>query len=165
MLDKPVFKEIYQVALVVRDCHAWAKKYADEYGIGPWTFNVLDPKAMKDMVMHDKEGSYAMRAAITKIGNVQFELVEPLDDKSPYAEFLKKHGEGLHHVDFLVDDYGETLRFFRGKGVGVLMGGNWHGIKFTYFDSQKELGLIAEIVEYPRGLEAPKADDVYPRAK
>ena len=115
MLDKPVFKEMYQVGLVVKDCYASVKKYADEYGIGPWTFYVFDPKTMKDMVIHGKPENYAMRLAVAKIGNVEIELIEPLDDKSVYVEFLKKHGEGLHHVLFGVEDYSKTLDFFKGK--------------------------------------------------
>jgi len=165
MLDKPVFKEMYQVGLVVKDCYASVKKYADEYGIGPWTFYVFDPKTMKDMVIHGKPENYAMRLAVAKIGNVEIELIEPLDDKSVYVEFLKKHGEGLHHVLFGVEDYSKTLDFFKGKGMGVLMGANWHGVKFSYIDSQKELGLIAEIFEPFLGFEFSKLDDVYLKGK
>lgn len=165
MRDKAIFNGIYQVALVVRDCYGSVKKYADEYGIGPWTFYVFGPKTMKDTVIHGKPENYAMRLAVTKVGNVEFELIEPLDDKSIYADFLKEHGEGLHHVAFGVEDYGKTLNFFKDKGIGVLMGGNWQGVKFSYLDSQKELGLIAEIFEPPPGFEFPKPDDVYPKDK
>jgi len=57
-----------------------------------------------------------MRVAFAKIGDVEWELIQPLDDKSIYAEFLEKHGEGLHHVAFDVENFHETLTFCRAEG-------------------------------------------------
>ena len=33
-----------------------------------------------------------------ELGNIGIELAQPLDDKSVYADYLREHGEGLHHV-------------------------------------------------------------------
>ena len=103
-----------------------------------------------------------MRLALADIGNIQFELIEPKDDKSIYAEFLKEHGEGLHHVAFGVDNYEKAMGFFRGKGHSILQGGTWHGFTYTYLTTQQDLGVIAEIYNPPPDFQWPEPDAVYP---
>jgi 4-hydroxyphenylpyruvate dioxygenase-like putative hemolysin len=61
-----------------------------------------------------------MKLSLCDIGNVQWELIKPLDDKSIYYEFLKEHSFGLHHVAFAVNDYDETVNYFRQNGIGTL---------------------------------------------
>ena len=41
------------------------------------------------------------------------ELLEPLDDHSPHAEFLAARGEGMHHLAFLVADFDDQLAAIR----------------------------------------------------
>ena len=77
MLKKPLFEGVYQVGLVVRDCMASVKKYADDYGIGPWSIYEMNPDTIQDMVIRDKPEPYSMRAAIAFIGSVMIELIEP----------------------------------------------------------------------------------------
>jgi len=51
--------------------------------------------------------------------NPVFELVEPANETSPVAYFLKKHG-GLHHVCYEVDDLETSLREARQAGLGLV---------------------------------------------
>ncbi len=37
---EPLFKKVLQIAMVVKDCDAAVKVWADKYGIGPW--NIYD---------------------------------------------------------------------------------------------------------------------------
>ena len=40
------------------------------------------------------------------IGDMQFEIIEPVAGKSTYSEFLERVPEGgVHHLGFSVDDY------------------------------------------------------------
>jgi 4-hydroxyphenylpyruvate dioxygenase-like putative hemolysin len=103
-----------------------------------------------------------MRLALANIGKVQWELIEPLDDLSIYAEFLKKHGEGLHHVAFGTENYEEAMAVFRGKDIGIIQGGTWHDFIYTYLDTEADLSMIAEIYRPPEGFQWPPADATYP---
>ncbi len=166
MTQKQVFKGVYQVGLVVKDCRASVKTYYDDYGIGPWSFYEMSPDSVRDMIVRDKPQPYAMRVAVAFLGEVMIELIEPLDDKSIYAEFLKEHGEGIHHLLFDVEDYDKTVSFFKDKGLGIMQGGNNQGlVKFAYFDTRKELGMISEIAGgMAEGGELPPPDEIYPPA-
>ncbi|MDA8212282.1 MAG: VOC family protein [Clostridia bacterium] len=162
MPEKPIFTSILQVAVVVRDMDASVKRYADEYGIGPWAIYDFNPDTLDNMILHDKPQEWSMRAALADIGGVQLELIEPKDDKSIYAEFLKQHGEGLHHVAFGTENYDQAMAFFRGKGHSILQGGIWNGFTATYLSTQQALGLIAEIYNPPPDFEWPEPVAVYP---
>ena len=61
------------------------------------------------MTKDEQPSDHAMRVAITMVGRVQWELIQPIGTNNIYAEFLAKHGEGLHHVGVSVDNHGEAI--------------------------------------------------------
>ena len=161
-MKKPIFKSVLQVALVVKNLDETVRKYYDKYGIGPWKIYDFNPKTVKNMIIRDKKEDYAMRIALCDTLGVQWELIEPKDEKSIYAEFLHTHGEGLHHVAFGVDDYEEAMKFFRSIEHNILQGGTWFGLTYTYLTTEDDLKFIAEIYDMPSDFKWPKPDAVYP---
>ena len=59
------------------------------------------------------------------MGNVQLELVQPVDGPSIYRDWIDTHGEGLHHINFLVDDVDETAGVLVGEGFPSLQSGKF----------------------------------------
>ena len=161
--NEPAFTETLQVAIVVRDLDAAMRTYVHEYGIGPWEIYEFNPETVTDMVKDDRPAEYAMRIALTRVGAVMWELIEPLDDASIYAEFLAEKGEGVHHVGVGVRSYRETLDAMRAKGHSVLQGGVYNGVEFAYLSTDRDLGVITEIFDWPPGL-TQEPDAVYPPA-
>jgi catechol 2,3-dioxygenase-like lactoylglutathione lyase family enzyme len=162
-VPEPLFTETLQVALVVRDLDAALRVYWDEYGIGPWEIYEFNPDVVQDMVKDDRPAEYAMRVALARVGSVFWELIQPLDDRSMYAEFLAEKGEGLHHVGVGVRDYDEALATLRAKGHSVLQGGLYNGVRFSYLSTDRDLHAITEIFDWPPGL-VQEPDAVYPPA-
>ena len=37
-MEKPIFNKVNQIAMIVKDAEATAKRYWDDTGIGPWRF-------------------------------------------------------------------------------------------------------------------------------
>ncbi|RNA69012.1 methylmalonyl-CoA epimerase [Alteribacter keqinensis] len=64
--------------------------------------------------------SEGVRVAFIPVGNTKLELLEPLDEKSPVAAFLKKRGEGIHHVAFSTGSLEERLVQLKKEGLPVL---------------------------------------------
>ena len=146
MREKPVFTGVLQVGVVVRNLDEAVKKYEDIYGIGPWAINVLDSSNVNGMTVHGKRQDFAIRVGFAFVGNTQWELIEPLDDKSIYSDFLGKHGEGLHHVAFGVENHDEVVSDLGKKGVEVIQSGrSGDGFTFTYLDTRESLSCLAEI--------------------
>jgi catechol 2,3-dioxygenase-like lactoylglutathione lyase family enzyme len=157
-MREPVFTETKQIALVVRDLEATMRTYVHEYGIGPWEIYEFNPDTVSDMVPTE----CAYRLAVTMVGSVQWELIQPLDDASIYAEFLATRGEGLHHVAVDVPDYGAALDTMRAKGRRLIQGGHYGGATFAYLSTDEDLGVITEIFDWPEDLPPQEPDAVYP---
>lgn len=51
----------------------------------------------------------ALESATFTWGNITVTLEHPLSDEGPFAEFLRRRGEGLHHIGMDVEDIGETI--------------------------------------------------------
>lgn len=61
-----------------------------------------------------------MRSATISLGEVTFEIMEPIDDQSGIHAFLQKRGEGLHHVSLEVDDMRKERTSLESKGIHFL---------------------------------------------
>ena len=156
-----MFTETMQVSIVVRDLDAALRTYVHEYGIGPWEVYEFNPETVSELVKDGEPAACAWRLAVTMVGSVQWELIEPLDDKSMYAEFLATKGEGLHHVAVGVPNYTEALGTLQEKGRRVLQAGVYNGVTFSYLSTDEDLGVITEIFDWPEG-HTQEPDAVYP---
>lgn len=159
-MREPVFTETLQISIVVHDLEETMRTYVDEYGIGPWEIYEFDPSDIAPLEGEERPGS-AWRIAVTMVGSVQWELVQPLDDRSIYARFLAEKGEGLHHVAVGGTGYRQALEEMRGKGRRVLLGGVYRDVTFAYLSTDDDLKVITEIFDWPEGLEQ-EPDAVYP---
>jgi methylmalonyl-CoA/ethylmalonyl-CoA epimerase len=61
-----------------------------------------------------------IEAASFRAGDVEIELMRPLDDGSPVAKFLAKRGEGIHHLAFAVEDAAAALERARAGGLETI---------------------------------------------
>lgn len=159
---RPVFKDITEIVMVVKDLDASLKQQWEMFGIGPWEIWTLDPSNVKEMVVHGRPQPFAIRIAYTKIGNTHWELIQPLDETSTYFETLRDRGEGVHNIVFAVDDYDRTLKYMEARGISRFNSGNWQGTRFLNFDTRKHLPVIAEIFSIEEGGRFPDPDSTYP---
>ena len=160
-IPEPVFTETLQIGIVVRDLEEAMRVHVEDYGIGPWEVFEMNPSSVEDMEKDGKREDHAMRVALTMVGSVQWELIEPVGENNIYAEFLREHGEGLHHIGVGTRDYHEALDRMRRKGLTVLQGGNFHGALYCYPSTDKDLKYLTEIFDFPEGFSLTP-DSVYP---
>lgn len=143
-------KELNQVCVVVKDLDKSMEQYLKILGVGPWQVYTYAPPDLKNTTVRGKPEPYSMKLALAMIGPVMLELIQPLKGKSHYKEFLEKRGEGLHHIAaFRVEDIDEVIAHLKKQGIGVLMSGEWHGGRFAYMDTEKQLGTVVELVWRP----------------
>lgn len=161
---KPLFTQTPQVAMVVPDLDAAMKAYVECYGIGPWRVFDFNPGNMADMTVHGEPAEYAMRIGVATVGSVSWELIQPLDDRSIYAEFLRIRGPGLHHVQVVTGNYADALSAFLANGHQVLQGGVYKGVRFAYLGTETDLGAIIEIIDMPSDT-VLEPDEIYPPAR
>ena len=161
MLGSPAgFASVDQVAVVVRDLDASMKSYVEEFGVGPWRVYTFSPDWIEGMTFRGKEQGYSMRLALADLGGMMYELIEPVQGPNSYQEFLDEHGEGLHHLGYLVDDLDMAIKDMESRGYRLLQSGRAIGTKddggYAYFETEGALGHIIEAIELPQEMPPPE---------
>jgi hypothetical protein len=157
-------KKINQVAIVVRDVARTAASYWNILGIGPWAIYEWGEPTIYDRKYRGRGAWGCDRIAVASVGGVKLELCQPVAGDSIYRDYLNEHGEGLHHIDFVVDDVDRAADILSKDGFLSLQSGRFgppeSGNAYSYIEikplraiwglthgSEKDIG--AEPVRYP----------------
>lgn len=158
-------KRINQIGFVVDDAEAMSKRYEELFGIGPWRITTSSiPRAPIDLtqpitpskaVLHGIpmiSMDLHLKIAIGYCKDMQIELIEPLKGPGTHWDFLKIHGNGVHHLSFgRVDDHDQCIAALQQQGIVIDMAGPaGRGSRFSYMATQKDLGTIYELVYAPQ---------------
>jgi catechol 2,3-dioxygenase-like lactoylglutathione lyase family enzyme len=140
--------KISQVAAVCRDIEATMANYTRLLGWGPWNVYRYAPPKLHHTEVGGKPVEYTMIGAETHVGDIDFELLQPVSGPSIYRQWIDEHGEGLHHVAVMLHDLEESnelKRRFADEGMPVLMSGRvGDTIEFFYLDTEPSLKIIIE---------------------
>jgi len=154
--EKSPFSDIKQVGIVVKDINK-AVDYYSSLGIGPFrTLPSGNAPVYTDKKLRGKEAEFTMEIRLAQVGEVELELIQPLEGESIYKEFLEEKGEGLHHLGFFVDDIDEEEARLAKQGIKALASGRRPGGGFTYFETDRIGGVIMELIQRSKGWEAKK---------
>ncbi len=138
-------KKIIQIAHVVKDLDKSMENYYKYLGIGPWNIYTFAQPALRESMYMGKPSDHTYRLAITWVGDVQLELIQPLTGHSSYDEFLDKKGEGLHHIKEFSEDCQKTIEGYKKKGIEVIQSGKFDEDEFYYLNTEPILGILYEI--------------------
>lgn len=133
-----MFDGVDHIAVVVKDTEKALAFYRDTLGF-PVAFSeiVNDPPVLLTHL---------------DLGNVYLQLVQPMTDDHPLHEYLDKHGEGLHHICFKVDDVPAAMESLRDTptppGQKTPHSGPF-GRKAAFLDPAHTRGLRIEITDDP----------------
>jgi methylmalonyl-CoA/ethylmalonyl-CoA epimerase len=92
-----------------------------------------------------------VRAAMFKVGEVHIELLEPIDDDSAIAKFLKKKGEGMHHVAYESDNIISELTEFKKANIKVVdenPRSGTHNMKIAFLHPHSTGRVLTEICQH-----------------
>jgi Glyoxalase/Bleomycin resistance protein/Dioxygenase superfamily len=142
---EPVFTETGQIGIVVRDLDATLRRYVDDYGIGPWELFEVTPENAPDLRHDGQPIKGSTRSAVTMIGNVMWELTQPLDEQGIFARFLAEKGEGVHHIALATSNFDEVVAEQIQRGITLPLSGSFSGVEVAYLPTDRDLGVILEI--------------------
>jgi catechol 2,3-dioxygenase-like lactoylglutathione lyase family enzyme len=155
---------IAQIALLVQDLEKTVENYWTIFGIGPWQFYTYAKPLVKRMSYHGQPAEYSMRIALSQIGPLRIELIEAKEGDSIYADFIREHGFGAHHLGILVEDMQEALAQVRSAGLKMIQDGSGFGLHgdghYAYLDTEEMLGVTLELIQRPTARVKP--EKVYP---
>jgi catechol 2,3-dioxygenase-like lactoylglutathione lyase family enzyme len=145
---------IFQICVIVDDLERYAENYREILG-----YNVPHDHQVTHAHDHTQATYYGKpmdaRAKITSwmMGGVAFELLQPLDEGSIWADFLRERGPALHHIAFNVPRTAPAAAYFADRGYSVIQQGLFTGRSgmYAYLDSEKDLGVTIELLEHYQG--------------
>jgi methylmalonyl-CoA/ethylmalonyl-CoA epimerase len=133
-------KKIDHIGIVVKDLEKSLSRYQELLGL----------KLMETEELEVAGDMY--RVAFLPSRDVNLELVFTTAKRGISAEFLRDHGEGIHHVAFEVEDLEETFNELRAKGAkfiwGKIVPGS-RGSKIAYLEPEDMNGVYIELIQKP----------------
>ena len=143
----PSFTKTMQLGIVVPNLEAAVRAYEEQFGIGPWEFMEIGPENAENVLVDGKPAEWRSRIAMTMIGDVMWELIEPQDENDMFGKFLAQRGGvgGVHHVAVQTPDFRQTLADQRARGGQSTLSGSFTGIEVHYLDSAPAIGVILEV--------------------
>lgn len=148
-----------QIGIVVRDLDRSLAIYAERMALGEWRCYTYGPGFLREATFRGQPASYAMRLALNS-ERPQLELIESTQGPNLYEEWLREHGEGMHHLGYFVDSISETTHAMAAAGYPPVQTGYGTGVDgdggYAYFDLRDELGYYVEAIEAPQRRRVPQ---------
>ncbi len=91
-----------------------------------------------------------VRAAIFYAGDTRIELLEPISDESPIGRFIRKKGQGIHHIAFSVESIEEKVRELLDSGVSMVDEAprpGIHGTRIAFIHPGSAGGVLVELCQ------------------
>lgn len=129
---------VNHIAIAVPDLAAAIVRYRDDLGA-----TVSTPQALPE---------HGVNIAFVSIANTKIELMEPLDEKSPIADFLKRNPSGgMHHICYEVHDIMSARDRLVASGARILGTGEpkigAHGKPVLFLNPKDFFGTLIELEE------------------
>jgi len=141
-----VFNKPVQIGMIVEDLDRSLKFFESFLG--------FKPRKIVDITSRNSKGDnseFVNRCCFIDLGNIEFELIQPLSGKSMFTEFIEKYGSGLHHLKFKVQEHGPIKEHFESKGIELMQSGPGvgknEGKTWVYYDTKDTLGFYIELID------------------
>ncbi len=126
------------VAIVVPDLDAGARLYRDTLGA-----RVSEPLPLP---------SHGVTTVFVELPNSKVELLHPLGENSPVANYLEKNPKGgMHHICYEVPDIHAAIAHLVAQGATVLGNGQpsigAHGLPVVFLHPKDFCGTLIELEE------------------
>jgi len=128
--------------------------FIDHVGIAVWniqiaikTFSdIFDIKLLQDIEISSTD---SVNGALLSAGQTNIELLSPSSKNSTVHRFLKKRGEGLHHLAFRVDNVKKNISSANALGLTMIDQEPRSGLSgiIAFMHPQSLHGVLTEFVQ------------------
>ena len=91
-----------------------------------------------------------VRTAFFQVGQTKIELLESTDPEGPIGRFIKRKGEGIHHIAFAVENIEDKLKAAESKGVQLIdeiSRKGAEGLDIAFLHPGSTFGVLTELCE------------------
>jgi len=137
-----------QYAFAIRDA-APVSAFWEKVGLP--AFEISHPE-LSDTKYYGEPVDHKLIQGWQRHGTIPYEWCIPVKPPIVYEDHINRHGEGIHHLAFNVDDMDAILDDYRSRGYIVSMGGTWGekdkpgSGRYEYIDLENAGGLTMELL-------------------
>src|SRR6202795_1889794 len=144
-------KRLVQIGIVVADLGQTTKLLTTLFGMGPFRLVEWPDRAESKYYYRGVEEPIRIKQAFVQLGEVEVEIIQPLEGHNGYQDFLDETGGGIHHLLFEVPDIDPVIQELAKSGVTVLQAGTGirPGTRWALLDTQTLLGFLVELRHRP----------------
>jgi 4-hydroxyphenylpyruvate dioxygenase-like putative hemolysin len=142
---------LVQVGVVVRDLDKAIQNYREILGMEPIRIIEKSPTAPGKKYYNGKESDFYQRVALYRLGDIEYEILQPFGEASALSDFLEEHGEGIHHVAFDTGDFTAFEKHLNENGIEKIQTGptsRHPALRWGFFDTGEKLGTMMELTNF-----------------
>ncbi len=98
--------EVQHIGIAVRDLEEAKTIYC----------NILGLECTGEMELPER----GVKVAFLETGNTKIELIEGTNEENPVTKFVERHGPGVHHLCFEVDDIARVMKELVSDGIRLI---------------------------------------------
>jgi methylmalonyl-CoA/ethylmalonyl-CoA epimerase len=138
---------VVQVGIIVRDIETKARAWSEILGLPLPKIIVTDTYDKTQAEYLGEPTPARAKLAFFHMGQLDVELIQPIDSPSTWQVHLDEKGEGLHHIAFKIQGMKDRIAYLEAKGIPLLQRGEYQGGRYAYVDGMKQLGTVLELLE------------------
>lgn len=152
-------KKINHIGIVVENLEEAKERYSRLLGIKKWYRLITPAPITVNYNGEDKRSNVTLYFGGR--GAAKLELIHTSGDSNIYTEFLKRRGEGIHHIMYNVKNLDKAVAECEKEGMRVLQKSEFPsgGAKVRYaYLGKSEDSVILELIETTLAFGAKKGD-------
>jgi methylmalonyl-CoA epimerase len=126
-------KRIDHIAIAVKDLDAAVATYQHNFGL--------------EKVSGGDVPALGIRNAFLQIGDVQIELITPLSEQGPVADFLARQGGGMYLLALEVDNLDDAIATLQNQGARVNVTTGSTGQRLAFVSPRATHGVLLQLLE------------------
>lgn len=138
---------ITQIGIIVKDIEKTAASWSEFLGVKNPGWNWTGTLDEAETEYRGKQTEGRAKLAFFSMDNIQIELIEPDTHPSTWREYLDSHGEGVHHIAFVINGMKHAINILSGSGINLVQKGEYTGGRYAYMDAESSLKVILELLE------------------
>jgi methylmalonyl-CoA/ethylmalonyl-CoA epimerase len=129
-----MLKKIHHIAYIVSDLDKAVELYENVFQVSVHQRQFFAPRGIE--------------VALFYVGEVLFELIQPVEEGTRAYRYLQEHGEGFFHIAFEVDGIEERLKELEEKGIELIHKNPVPGIDWdvAWMKRESTLGVYSQLV-------------------
>ena len=149
---KRTFRNPIQIGILVDDLDGYLKNLEDIVGMEPWRIASFPPDNQPDVYReyHGEPADFKAKFCFYNLGNIEIEVIQPLEGKNIWRDWIDKHGQRIHHIKFLVPEHDDSKQYLKDNGIdlyqwGASVGPN-AGKEWLFYNTYDKLGFDLELM-------------------